>query len=135
MRERNMSGKKWLFVCCACVALLLPGALPAWSAEAEKVLKVNMTSDPATIDPSRTTETVSALVIMNCFEGLMGFDADGKLVPVAAESYEVSSDGRVYTFKLRKDGVWSNGDPVTAKDFVYAWKRVLEPGVAANYAS
>ena len=135
MRERNMSGKKWLFVCCACVALLLPGALPAWYAEAEKVLKVNMTSDPATIDPSRTTETVSALVIMNCFEGLMGFDADGKLVPVAAESYEVSSDGRVYTFKLRKDGVWSNGDPVTAKDFVYAWKRVLEPGVAANYAS
>jgi oligopeptide transport system substrate-binding protein len=130
-----MSKRILLFVCCFCAALGLSlGALaPAWPAE--KVLRVNMNADPRTIDPSRTTEVSSALVIMNCFEGLMGFDPDGKLVPVAAESYKVSPDGLVYTFKLRKDGVWSNGDPVTAHDFVYAWKRVLEPGVGAEYAS
>jgi oligopeptide transport system substrate-binding protein len=130
-----MSKRIRLFVCCFCTALVLSlgACAPAWSAE--KVLRVNMNADPLTIDPSRTTEVTSALVIMNCFEGLMGFDTDGKLIPVAAESYEASTDGLVYTFKLRKDGKWSNGDPVTAHDFVYAWKRVLEPGVGANYAS
>ena len=131
-----MSKKSWLIVCC-CIftAFVLSLALPAPAWSAQKVLKVNMDADPRTIDPSRTTEVAAALVIMNCFEGLMGFDADGKLVPVAAESYEVSTDGLIYTFKLRKDGKWSNGDTVTAKDFVYSWKRVLEPGVATEYAS
>jgi oligopeptide transport system substrate-binding protein len=102
---------------------------------AEKVLRTNFVSDPVTIDPSVTTEISSAQVIVNCFEGLMGYDADGKLVPAAAESYTVSDDGLVYTFKLRGDGVWSNGDPVKASDFAFAWKRILAPETAADYAS
>ncbi|MDR1508002.1 MAG: peptide ABC transporter substrate-binding protein, partial [Synergistaceae bacterium] len=92
-----MSRRIWSLVCCLCIALVLSlgVAVPAWSAE--KVLKLNMNADPRTIDPARTTEVAAALVIMNCFEGLMGFGTDGKLVPVAAESYEVSPDGLVYT--------------------------------------
>jgi oligopeptide transport system substrate-binding protein len=56
------------------------------------------------------------------------------LVPAAAESYSVSDDGLTYTFKLRKDGVWSNGDPVKASDFAFAWKRLLAPKTAGDYA-
>jgi oligopeptide transport system substrate-binding protein len=104
------------------------------AAAAEKVLRSNFVSDPVTIDPSLTTEISSAQVILNCFEGLMGYDAAGKLVTAAAESYTVSKDGLTYTFKLRKDGTWSNGDPVKASDFVFAWTRVLSPETAAEYA-
>jgi len=117
-----------LFLCIA----LVP-ASPALSAE--KVLRTNFTSDPVTIDPSLTTEISSAQVILNCFEGLMGYDPDGKLIPAAAESYTVSDDGLVYTFKLRKDGIWSNGDPVKAEDYVFAWRRMLAPETASDYAS
>jgi oligopeptide transport system substrate-binding protein len=102
---------------------------------AEKTLRSNFTSDPVTIDPSLTTEISSAQVIINCFEGLMGYDESGKLVPAATESYTVSEDALTYTFKLRKDGVWSNGDPVKASDFVFAWRRVLSPEIAADYAT
>jgi oligopeptide transport system substrate-binding protein len=102
---------------------------------AEKVLRSNFVSDPITIDPSLTTEISSAQVIMNCFEGLMGYDSSGKLVPAAAKSYTVSDDGLTYTFKLREDGAWSNGDTVKASDFVFAWTRTLSPETAADYAT
>lgn len=65
----------------------------------------------------------------------MTFDENGNLVEGMAESYEVSEDGLTYTFKLRDDITWSNGDPVTAHDFEYAWKRALDPETAVNYAS
>ncbi len=59
-------------------------------------------------------------------EGLYRLDKDNKPIPAAAESSTKSEDGKKYTFKLRKDAKWSNGDPVTAKDFVYAWQRLLD---------
>ena len=61
-------------------------------------------------------------------------DADGKSVPAIAESYDVSTDGLTYTFHLRKDAKWSNGDPVTAADFVFGWQRAVDPSVASEYA-
>jgi oligopeptide transport system substrate-binding protein len=121
--------------CFIALAVIFGAAAVAPALAAEKVLRSNFVSDPVTIDPSRTTEISSAQVILNCFEGLMGYDSAGKLVPAAAESYTVSNDGLTYTFKLRKDGVWSNGDPVKASDFVFAWRRVLDPVTAADYAT
>ena len=67
-------------------------------------------------------------------EGLYRLDKDNKPIPAAAESSTKSEDGKKYTFKLRKDAKWSNGEPVTAKDFVYAWQRLLDKNTAAEYA-
>ena len=66
-------------------------------------------------------------------EGLVKLDKDGKVVPGVAESWEKSEDGKTWTFKLRKDSKWSNGDTVTAKDFEYSWKRTLDPATASTY--
>ena len=64
----------------------------------------------------------------------MQMDADGQAVPAIAESYDLSEDGTVYTFHLRDDAVWSNGDPVTASDFVFGWQRAVDPAIASEYA-
>ncbi|MCD4542072.1 peptide ABC transporter substrate-binding protein, partial [Klebsiella pneumoniae subsp. pneumoniae] len=67
-------------------------------------------------------------------EGLYSLGKDDKLVPGVAKEFQKSEDGKKYTFKLREDAKWSNGDPVTAKDFVYAWQRLLDKNTAAEYA-
>ncbi len=86
------------------------------------------------MDPVVVTDGTSFSALTMCFSGLMSLDADGNPVPDAAESYTVSDDGTVYTFKLRDGAVWSNGDPVTANDFVYAWDRMRSEESAADYA-
>ena len=68
------------------------------------------------------------------FDGLTGHDKDNQVVPRLAESWELDKDTNTYTFHLRKDGVWTNGDPVTAKDFEFAWSQALNPDVASDYA-
>lgn len=87
-------------------------------------------NESAKYDPGTTAETFAAPIIGNTFEGLVRFDADGEIVPALAESWEVSEDGLTYTFHLR-DAKWSDGKPVTAGDFDYAWKRVLDPKTGA----
>ena len=69
------------------------------------------------------------------FQGLVMQDKDANLIPGAAESWNVSDDGTVYTFKLRANGVWSDGSPVTAEDFVYSFRRLEDPATGAEYAS
>ncbi|MCC7319991.1 MAG: peptide ABC transporter substrate-binding protein [Rubellimicrobium sp.] len=87
-------------------------------------------NESATYDPGLTSETFAAPIIGNTFEGLVGFAADGTLIPNMAESWEISEDGLTYTFHLR-DAKWSDGQAVTAQDFVYAWMRVLDPAAGA----
>ncbi len=100
----------------------------------EQVLRFNLDADPPSIDPQLNTDSSGAMVINNTFEGLMRNDASGKPEPAMAESVEVSEDKTVYTFHLRKNAKWSDGKPVTAEDFKYAWLRGLDPGVASEYA-
>ncbi len=100
----------------------------------EQKIVYNLGADPKTIDPQLNSAVDGSTIIHNAFEGLMREDENSKIVPGTAEKYEVSDDGTVYTFHLRKDAKWSDGKPVVAGDFEYAWKRALNPKVAAEYA-
>jgi oligopeptide transport system substrate-binding protein len=91
--------------------------------------------EPDSIDPNRSNFATEAAVIRQVFEPLLAFDKDLKPVPAAASSYDVSPDGKTYTFHLRSGAKWSDGQPVTAKDFVYSFKRLLDPATASDYAS
>lgn len=101
--------------------------------EVKQEIVYNLGADPQTIDPLLNTAIDGSNVIVNAFECLMVLNENNEAVPGAAESYEVSDDGLVYTFKLRKDGKWSDGEPVTANDFYYAWMRGLNKETAAEY--
>ncbi|HEY1292569.1 MAG TPA: peptide ABC transporter substrate-binding protein [Chloroflexota bacterium] len=92
--------------------------------------------EPASLDPSHASFAFGAdgAVVRQVFETLLRFDAKLVPQPAAAASYEVSLDGTVYTFHLRPDGRWSDGQPVTAGQFEYAWKRLLDPSLHAEYA-
>ncbi|MDO5631368.1 MAG: peptide ABC transporter substrate-binding protein [Paracoccus sp. (in: a-proteobacteria)] len=86
-----------------------------------------------TLDPAKNTDVEGSDALRNLFEGLMNEDAHGAMVPGLAESVDESDDKLTYTFHLR-DAKWSNGEPVTAGDFVYAWQRVVNPETASEYA-
>ena len=107
---------------------------PEPSTGEKKILRTNNSSEPGSLDPALAQGTHESWILTNTFEGLMKYDSDGKVIPGIAEDYTISEDSLVYTFKLRDDAVWSNGDPVTAHDFEYSWKRVLNPELAAEYA-
>ncbi|MGG2065125.1 peptide ABC transporter substrate-binding protein [Bacillus sp. S14(2024)] len=100
----------------------------------KQVLNLLETQEIPSMDSSKATDQVSFLALNNVMEGLYRLDKDQKPTPGMAESFKKSDDGKTYTFKLRKDAKWSNGDPVTAKDFVFAWQRLLDPKTAAEYA-
>lgn len=104
------------------------------SGAAAKELNFNIGADLKTLDPALNQAVDGGIVIENLFEGLYKPDDNMQPVPGIAESYDLSDDQMTYTFHLRKDAKWSNGDPVTAGDFEYAWKRVLDPETAAEYA-
>lgn len=103
-------------------------------AKDDKVLNLATSSDIPTLDLSKATDQQSFQTANTTMEGLTRIDADGKVQPGVAESWEASEDGLTWTFKLRKNSTWSNGEPVTAKDFEYSWKRTLNPETAAEYA-
>ncbi|MEK5231060.1 peptide ABC transporter substrate-binding protein [Lysinibacillus sp. FSL K6-0232] len=97
-------------------------------------LNLVVASEPPSLHPALATDTTSGVILTNTFEGLTTLDADAKPVAAMAESWEISEDQKTYTFKLR-DAKWSNGDPVTAGDFEYAWKWALNPDNLSEYAS
>ena len=99
-----------------------------------KILKVQVGPDPETIDPALNSAVDGGNMLLHAFECLLIVDQDGKLAPGQAESWETSEDGLTWTFHLREGLKWSDGTPLTANDFVYSWKRVCDPMVAAPYA-
>ncbi|MGH0947752.1 peptide ABC transporter substrate-binding protein [Bacillus mycoides] len=101
---------------------------------AKQVLNRTENQEIPTMDTSKSTDTLGAQILGNTMEGLYRLDKDNKPIPAAAESSTKSEDGKKYTFKLRKDAKWSNGELVTAKDFVYGWQRLLDKNTAAEYA-
>ena len=102
---------------------------------AEQVITVAWGAEPPSLDPGLATDTTSANILLNIMDPLVTLEGeDLEPTPSLAESWDVSEDGTVYTFHLREDGRWTNGDPVTANDFEWSWKRVLDPETAADYA-
>ena len=101
--------------------------------ETMKELNVSITSDPPAFHPALATDTTSGAILASAFEGLTRLDAKGEPTEGMAEKVEVSEDGKTYTYTLR-DAKWSNGDPVIAQDFEFAWKWALDPENAADYA-
>jgi oligopeptide transport system substrate-binding protein len=104
------------------------------SEAAEQVITVNWGTEPPSLDPGLATDTTSSNILLNIMDPLVRLDKDLKPVPSAAASFETSADGLTVTFKLRDDIKWTNGDPVTAQDFVYSWKRTISPELGADYA-
>jgi oligopeptide transport system substrate-binding protein len=91
--------------------------------------------EPETLDPGRSHGVNETKVVQNLFEGLTEYPlGNGDMVPGVAERWTLDPDGRTYTFHLRKDAKWSNGEPVTAEDFRWSWIRVLDPKLASPYA-
>ena len=100
----------------------------------EKILSVQVGPNPETIDPALNSAVDGGNMLLHSFECLLAVDQDGKLIPGQAESWETSEDGLTWTFHLRDGLKWSDGTDLTANDFVYSWKRVCDPMVAAPYA-
>lgn len=97
-------------------------------------LRLNLHSEPPTIDPRKATDSVSVSIVDLCFEGLTRIDPSGQIIPAAAEKIDVSWDKKKYTFTLR-EAKWSDGTPVTAGDFETTWKTILGPAFACEFAS
>src|ERR1041384_692389 len=104
------------------------------SAEDPNTLVMNNNTEPQTLDPGLEKGQPEYNITIALFEGLTTYDPQTlKPKPGVAEKWEVSEDGTVYTFHLR-DCKWSNGDPVTARDFEWSWKRVIDPALATEYS-
>ena len=101
---------------------------------AEQTLTVNWGAEPPSLDPGLATDTTSANILLNIMDPLVKLDDDLKPVPSLAESWDVSADGKTVTYHLVSGATWTNGDPVTAKDFEWSWKRTISPDLAADYA-
>ncbi|MFJ5765228.1 peptide ABC transporter substrate-binding protein [Lysinibacillus sp. NPDC093210] len=99
-----------------------------------KELNLVIPSEPPSLHPQLATDSTSSAILINVFEGLTRLDADGQPQAAMAEKWDVSEDGLTYTFHLR-DAKWTNGDPVVAGDFEYAWKWALNPDNLSEYAS
>ncbi|MGU3369115.1 peptide ABC transporter substrate-binding protein [Bacillus mycoides] len=103
--------------------------------EAKKqVLNVTVSEEIPSLDNAKTMDGTSAHVMQNIFEGLYVLDDQDQPIPAVAKSFKRSEDGKKYTFDLRKDAKWSNGDSVTANDFMFAWKRAINSETASQYA-
>ncbi|MDP2698376.1 peptide ABC transporter substrate-binding protein [Thalassospira sp.] len=108
--------------------------LSTTDAQAQKVLRVGNDGEPQSMDPHFISTVQTSRISDDMFLGLLTYGPDGEPVAGAAESWDVSEDGKTYTFKIR-DHTWSDGVPVTAQDFIAGWERLLAPETGAEYAS
>ena len=133
-----MNWKKGLLVSTGLLALTLAGcsttgasndtsASGAGTETAAQTISVSLPAELTTLDTTQTTDKVTFTVIQHLFEGLYRFDEDSQPVPGLAEGVDISEDGKTYTFTIREDAKWSNGEKITAADFVYAWKKLVDP--------
>jgi len=116
---------------CIALAMTMLASMTALTAAEDRYLGVMLGTNVMSLDTNLATDGDSFEVIADCIDGLLQMDADGAAVPAIAESYDLSDDGLTYTFHLR-EAYWTNGAPVTANDFVFAWRRIAKE--AGEYA-
>lgn len=102
--------------------------------DAAKTISLNAGMEPTGLNTLTSTYSIEFAMFKHMYENLVTLDDDDNTAPGAAESWDYDEDTLTYTFHLRKDGVWTNGDPVTANDFEFAWSQALNPDVASDYA-
>lgn len=124
---------KWIAPALLALALLNLSACGGDTAGVP-ALERSIGAEPESLDPHKARSVEAGEVQRDLGEGLTGYTPGGELVPRAAVGWTVSDDGRDYTFALRRDARWSNGDPVTAEDFVYSFRRLVDPATAAFYS-
>jgi oligopeptide transport system substrate-binding protein len=100
----------------------------------DQTITIGWGAEPPSLDPGLATDVTSSNILLNIMDPLVTLGDDLKPVPSLAESWDISKDGKTVTFHLRGDGKWTNGDPVTAEDFEWSWKRTISPELAADYA-
>jgi oligopeptide transport system substrate-binding protein len=117
-------------------AIAAAGAMALLMSSTASAVTLNMMngSEPGSIDPHQASGDWENRIIGDYIEGLMAEDANAEAIPGQAESYTISDDGLVYTFKLRDGLKWSDGEPVTAEDFVFGFQRLFDPATASEYA-
>ncbi|KAA6453172.1 peptide ABC transporter substrate-binding protein [Bacillus swezeyi] len=103
-------------------------------AEKEQILRLNNENEPTSFDPPIGFNNVSWQALNNLMEGLTRLGADHEPLAASAEKWDISEDGKTYTFTIREQAKWSNGDLLTAGDFEYAWKRLLDPKTGSSAA-
>jgi oligopeptide transport system substrate-binding protein len=112
-----------------------PSTGPAGTTRAaDQVITIAWGAEPPSLDPGLATDVTSSNILLSIMDPLVKLGDDLAPVPSLAESWDVSKDGKTVTFHLRDDGKWTNGDPVTAQDFEWSWKRTISPELAADYA-
>ncbi len=134
MTARALWGKRFIAAVCA---LVLAGVFLSAcknNRASPDALRMNLGTEPPSLDWSLATDSTSILVLNNLMEGLTRYDESLVAVPALAESWGVSDDGIVYTFRLRKDVIWTDGVPLIAQHFADGWRRLLDPATAAEYA-
>ena len=108
-------------------------ALSCGNPKSDDNIVVSLGGEVATIDPHLNTANIGTVYIRHFFEGLMKKDKEGKIIPGMAERYDISEDGLIYTFYLRTNAKWSDGKNLTADDFLYSYRRFVDPNTAAPY--
>ena len=137
--ERSRSPKTILLGLALGAVLLLVatacGATEDATGDGDGIITVNWGTEPPSLDPGRATDTTSANIVTNINDPLVKLEGENlEPTPNLAESWEITDNGQTVTFTLREDGRWTSGDPVTAGDFEYSWKRTLSPELGADYA-
>ena len=133
----KMKRKKGILVAVGILALALTGCTTGGTAKEsgdvtgknaiKQEISVSLPAPLSTLDTTQTTDKITFTVVQHLFEGLYRFDDDSQPIPGLAQKVAISSDGKTYTFTLRDDAKWSNGDKVVAADFLFAWKRLVNP--------
>ena len=127
---RRILGVLCLSLLVACHSSQAPSAV----ALDKQVLRRGNGPEPDSLDPQLARTDSAAQIIRDCYEGLISLDSEARPTAGVADSWDISADGLLYTFHLRADARWSNGDPVVAQDFVTSWRRLINPSTAAPYA-
>lgn len=133
MKRTNLAKVLTVLLCAVMLAVTFGGCTGGGKLDENQSLVYNLGAQPESIDPAINTAVDGANVITACFEGLTRLDENGNVKPGVASEWTISDDGLTYTFKIRKDAKWSDGEKVTAKDFAYAWERALDPETKAEY--
>ena len=130
------------FLCVCAFSLLAGGVLPSWAAVVPKGVVLDRTqelvrgngAEPGTLDPQKLEGRPGSRVVSDLFEGLVSQDGYGKVIPAGATDWSANKDNTEFVFHLRKESRWSDGTPVTAADYVYAFRRALDPELASPYS-